>query len=49
MKINYKTKRSMQGQSKKKKLAAGDIEKLGKKIKSFDMFGKGVGFNIGEG
>ena len=30
-------------------MAAGGIEKLGNKIKSLDMFGEGVGFNIGDG
>ena len=30
-------------------MVAGGIEKLGKKIKSIDMFGEGVGFNIGNG
>ena len=32
-----------------KKLVASNIEKLGKKAKSIDMFGEGVGFNIGGG
>ena len=34
-----------ENQSKKEK--ASDLKKLGKKIKSVDIFGEGVGFNIG--
>ena len=39
----------MQGQNTRKKSVASDIKKLGKKIKSIDMFGEGVGFSIGDG
>ena len=37
----------MAKENKKKKV--GSAQKLGNKIKSIDLFGKGVGLNIGEG
>ena len=37
----------MKREHSNKKEKASDLQKLGKKIKSVDIFGEGVGFNIG--
>ena len=37
------------GKENAKKKDAGRLQKLGKKVKSLDIFGEGVGFNIGDG
>ena len=34
---------------KTKKAKAGGLERLGSRVKSIDIFGEGVGFNIGGG
>ena len=37
----------MKRENSNKKEKASDLQKLGSKIKSVDIFGEGVGFNIG--
>ena len=37
------------GKENAKKKDAGKLQKLGNKIKSIDIFGEGVGLNIGDG
>ena len=37
----------MRQESSNKKEKAGGVQRLGNKIKSVDIFGKGIGFNIG--
>ena len=43
MDANKKSRANSRGSARKR------LGQLGKKAKSFDMFGEGVGFNIGEG
>ena len=40
---------SHENMKKSKRVTVASFQKLGKKVKSIDIFGEGVGFNVGDG